>query len=65
MGQVIALNVEMINSFYLTHLLEVSACRMLIICFALAMVTFICCENVSFGLRVISENFSCFVVGSV
>ena len=62
-AQVIALNVEAINSFCLTHLIEVSAFRMLSICFALVMVTFICCENVSFGSRVIPRIFGCFVVG--
>ena len=65
MGHVIALNVESINSFCLPHLVEVSAFRMLSICFALVMVTFICCENVSFGSRVIPRIFGCFVVGNV
>ena len=65
MGQVIALNVETINSFCLPHLVEVSAFRMLNVCFALVMVTFICCENVSFELRVIPRIFGCFVVGNV
>ena len=65
MGQVIALNVEIINSFCLPHLVEVSAFRMLSICFALVMVTFICCKNVSFGSRVIPRIFVCFVVGNV
>ena len=36
---------------------------MLNICFALVMVMFICCENVSFGSRVIPRIFKCFVVG--
>ena len=65
MGQVIALNVETINSFCLPHLVEMSAFRMLSVCFALVMVTFICCENVSFGSRVIPRIFGCFVVGNV
>ena len=52
MGQVIALNVETINSFCLPHLIEVSAFRMLNICFALVMVTFISCKNVSFGSKI-------------
>ena len=65
MGQVIALNVETINSFCLPHLVEMSAFRMLSVCFALVMVTFICCENVSFESRVISKIFGCFVIGSV
>ena len=29
------------------------------------MVTFACCENVSFGSRAIPRIFKCFVVGSV
>ena len=47
MGQVIALNVKTIDCFHLPHLVEVSALRMLIllsICFALVMMTFICCQ---------------------
>ena len=65
MRQVVALNVETINSFCLPHLVEVSAFRMLSICFALVMVMFICCKNVSFGLRVIPRIFGCFVVGNI
>ena len=65
MGRVIALNVETINSFCLPHLVEVSPFKMLSVCFALLMVTFICCKNVSFGSRVIPRIFGCFVVGSV
>ena len=42
-----------------------SAFRMLSVCFALVMVTFICSENVSFASRVISRIFVYFVVGSV
>ena len=38
---------------------------MLSVCFAVVMVTFICCENVSFGSRVIPRIFECFVVGSI
>ena len=57
MGRVIALNVETINFFCLPHLVEVNAFRMLSVCFALVMVTFICCENVSFGSRVIPKIF--------
>ena len=34
-------------------------------CFALVMLMFICCKNVSFGSRAISRIFGCFVVGSV
>ena len=34
-------------------------------CFTLVMVTFICCENVSFGSRVIPRILECFVVGNV
>ena len=65
MGQVIASNLETINSFCLSHVVEVSAFRMLSIFFALVMVTFMCCEKVSFGSRVIPRIFRCFVVGSV
>ena len=49
MGQVIALNEETMNFFYLPHLVEVSVFRMLKRLFALVMVTFICGENVGFG----------------
>ena len=49
MGQVIALNVETISCFCLPDLEEVSAFRMLSVCFTLVMVTLLCCENVSFG----------------
>ena len=64
-GGVIAFNVETINSFSLPHFVVVSAFRMLSVCFALVMVTFICCKNVSFGSRVIPRNFRCFVVVNV
>ena len=43
----------MLSPFCLPHLFEVSALRMLSICFALMMVRFIYCENVSFGSKVI------------
>ena len=61
MGRVMVLNVETINFFCLPYLIEVSAFRMLSVCFALLMVTFICCENVSFGSRVIPRILECFV----
>ena len=61
MGRVIALNMEIINSFCLPHLVEVSALRMLSFCFALMIVTFICCESISFGSRVIPRILMCFV----
>ena len=64
MGPVIALNVETINSVCLPHLVEVSAFRMLSICFILVTVTF-SCENVSFESRVISRILGCFVVGNI
>ena len=38
---------------------------MLNVCFALVMVMFIFCENVSFGSRVIPRVLGCFVVGNV
>ena len=53
MGQVIALNAEKINSFCLPYWVEVSAFKMLGICFALVMMTFICYKNVSFRTTVI------------
>ena len=65
MGQVIALNVETINSFCLPYLVEVSVFRMLSVCFALVMETFMCCKNVSFGSRVIPRIFGCFIVDNV
>ena len=49
MGPVPALNVETIKSFRLPHLVEVSAFKMLSVCFVLELVTFICCKNVIFG----------------
>ena len=64
-GRVIAFNVKTINFFCLLHLVEASALRMLSVCFALVMVTFISCENVSFGSRLIPRIFGCFVVGNV
>ena len=51
MEQVIALNVETIISFCLPHLVKLSAFRMLSVCFALVIVTFIQCENVNFGTK--------------
>ena len=62
MGRMMALNIETISSFSLPHLLEVSGFRMLSVCFALVMVMFIYCENVSFGLRVIPKSFGCFLL---
>ena len=56
---------ETINFFCLPHLVEVSAFRILSVCFALVIATFICFENVSFGSRVIPRIFRCFVVGNV
>ena len=38
---------------------------MLSVSFASVMVTFIYCENSSFGSRVIPKIFGCFIVGSV
>ena len=61
----IALNIEMLSSFCLPHLFEVSALRMLSVCFDLTTVRFMYCENVSFGSKVIPRVFGCFVVGSV
>ena len=65
MGRVIALNVETINFFCLLHLAEVSTFIMLSVYFALVMMTFICCKNISFRSRVIPRIFGCFVVGNV
>ena len=61
----IALNVEMISSFCLPHFFKVSALRKLSVCFALMTVRFMYCENVSFGSKVISKVFGCFVVDSI
>ena len=61
----IALNVEMISLFYLTHLFELSSLRILSVCFALMTMRFMYCENVNFGSKVIPRVFGCFVVGSV
>ena len=61
MEQVIALNVETVKP----HLVEVSAFRMSSICFSNDDVYCICCENISFGSKVIPRIFKCFVVGSV
>ena len=59
MGQVITLNVETLYFFRLPHLVEVSVFRMLNICLALVMVTFICFKNVSFDDEIICcENVS-------
>ena len=38
---------------------------MLSICFALMTATFMYCENVSFGSKVIPRVFGCFIVGGV
>ena len=65
MGRVIALDVETISFFYLHHLVKVSGLGMLSICFGFVMVMFICCENVSFGSRVIPRVFRCFAVDCV
>ena len=65
MGRVIALNVDTINFFCLPHLVEVSAFRMLSVFFTLVLLTFICCENVSFRSKVIPKIFGCFVIGNV
>ena len=65
MGQMIALNVETIHSFCLPHVVEVSAFRMLSICFALVTMTFICSKNFGFESRVIARIFECFVVDCV
>ena len=42
---------KVISFFCTTRLMEVSAFRMLKVCFALVMVKFMCCEIVSFGLE--------------
>ena len=58
----IALNLKTISLFCLSHLFEESALRKLSVCFALMMVRFIYCENVSFGSKVILKVFMCFDV---
>ena len=62
MGRVIALDVETINSFCLPHLVEVSAFKMLRVCFGLVMVHLYVVKMLVFG-RVIPKIFECFVVG--
>ena len=58
MGRVIALNVETITVFFCLPLfLELNAFRILSVFFALVMVTFMCCQNISFGSRMISRTF--------
>ena len=57
-----ALNVETISFFCLPYLVEVSVWRMLGICFALMTVKFMCCENVSYGSKVISRVLVVFLV---
>ena len=61
----LALNVEMKSSFCLPYSFDVNALRMLSVCFALMTVRFMYCENVSFGSKVISRVFGCFVVVGV
>ena len=65
MGRVIVLKVDIISSFCLPHLVDVSALRMLRVRFALMVVSFMCCENVSFGSRVTPSIFGCLTVGNV
>ena len=60
----IALNVEMISSSCLPHLVEASALRMLSVCYALMTVRFMCCENISFGSKVIPRVLGV-LVGSI
>ena len=47
------------------HLFEVSALRILCVCFALMKVKFMYCKNVNFVSKVIPRVFECFVVGGV
>ena len=61
----ICLNVEMISLFYLPYLFKVSALRKLSVCFALITVRFMHCENVTFGSKVITRDFRCFIVGGI
>ena len=60
-----ALNVETISFFCLPNLVDLSAFRMLSVCFVLEIVTFICRENVSFGSKLIPKILGCFVVGTL
>ena len=64
-GQVVALNVETISFFCLPYFVEVSALRMLSVCFVLVIMTFICCENVSFGSKLIPKILGFFVVDTL
>ena len=54
-GAVITLNVEVISFLCFFHLVEVSALRMLSVCFAIVMVSFVSCQNVIFGSKVIPK----------
>ena len=65
MGRLLVLILETFSSFCLRYLVEVSALRMLKVCFTLVMMIFLCCKNVSFGFGVIPRVFGCFVVSSV
>ena len=64
-GRVIVLKVEIISSLCLPHLVDVSALRMLSVRFALVVVIFMCCENVSFGSKVTPRILGCLIVGNV
>ena len=55
-GQVMALIAKTISSFCLLHLVEVSVLRILSVCFALVIVTFMCCEKVCFGVYSVSKS---------
>ena len=46
-------------------MIKVSAFRMLSVCFAMVVVKFICCKNISFRSSVIPRIFGCIVVGNV
>ena len=61
MGQVIALNIESINFFCLTYLVEVSAFRMLSVYFALVIDNDVIKISV-FGLTVIPRIFECILL---
>lgn len=65
MGRVMVLNVEIMSSLCLPHLVDVSALRMLRVRFAFCAVSLVCCENVSLGSNVIPRILGCLVVGSV
>ena len=63
-GIVKSLNLDIMSSFYMPHLVEMSF-QNVSICFDLMIVMSMCCENVSLRSKVITRIFWCSVVDSV